>query len=418
VNAAISVDRVSKAYTKYVDTPTLAYSVLSVFGRSYRSRLWALRDVSLEVPPGQAIGIIGRNGSGKSTLLQMLCGVTSPTSGEVRVRGRIAPLISVGVGFHPELTGRENVYVNASIMGLRKPEIDARLDEIVAFSEIESFIDTPVKFYSSGMFVRLGFSVAAHVRPDVLLVDEVLAVGDLGFQIKCFQHMRALLDGGTTIVVVSHNLNAVQTLCDRAVLLAGGQMIIDGSVDDALSAFHQQMDESPQDVLEPQAPNELPVDRVQIEAFRLRDGAGRTISHFDCGGVLEVELDVLALDDVEHPFLSYAVTTTDGVTVSHETNMFDPYPALGRGERRRLSARLHLNLASGSYVVQAAVGQSTPGAADRLRMADSAAAVSARVRSSFQMTGRAGVSGIADLEADFLERTADETDPDQPALRT
>src|SRR5438105_3898304 len=180
----------------------LVTAALQFRNRTRRSRLWAVRHVDLDVAPGECVGVIGRNGSGKSTLLQMIAGVTAPTEGSVAVHGRVAPLISVGVGFHPELTGRENVFVNGAILGMSRSTIEQRLDDIVEFSEIAAFIDTPVKFYSSGMAVRLGFSVAIYAHPEVLLVDEVLAVGDLSFQLKSYERMMEIRQSGTTILVV------------------------------------------------------------------------------------------------------------------------------------------------------------------------------------------------------------------------
>src|SRR5690606_37347034 len=172
-------------------------------------QLWAVQGLDLQVEPGETVGLLGHNGAGKSTLLRMMAGVSEPTEGRVTVRGRVAPLISVGVGFHQELTGRENVYVNGMLLGLTRAEVEARFDEIVDFAELRDRIDTPVKFYSSGMFMRLGFSVAVHVDPDVLLVDEVLAVGDVAFQLKCFDRMRELSARGTTTVLVSHSMHAL-----------------------------------------------------------------------------------------------------------------------------------------------------------------------------------------------------------------
>ena len=182
---------------------------------------WALQDVSFDVPVGEVVGIIGRNGAGKSTLLKILSRIVEPTRGQLTLRGRIASLLEVGTGFHPELTGRENIFLNGSILGMRKREIEQRFDEIVAFAEIDRFLDTPVKRYSSGMYVRLAFAVAAHLQPEVLIVDEVLAVGDAEFQKKCLGKMREVSTGeGRTVLFVSHNMGAVATLCDRAMLLS------------------------------------------------------------------------------------------------------------------------------------------------------------------------------------------------------
>lgn len=212
---------------------------LGSFRRPRRTELWALRHVDLTVAHGETVGLIGRNGAGKSSLLRLLAGVSQPTEGSVEIRGRLAPLLSVGVGFHPEMSGRENVFVNAMLLGLGRREVERLFDDIVTFAELEAFIDTPVKFYSSGMFMRLGFSVAVHVEPDILLVDEVIAVGDAGFQYRCLERMRELHRRGTTIVFVSHNMHAVHLLCPRTVLLDHGRVELDGPTDRAIARYHQ-----------------------------------------------------------------------------------------------------------------------------------------------------------------------------------
>jgi lipopolysaccharide transport system ATP-binding protein len=202
-----------------------------------RDVIWALKDVCLEVASGELVGLIGRNGAGKSTLLKLLSRITYPTKGEVDVAGRIGSLLEVGTGFHDELTGRENVYLNGSILGMRKREIDATMDQIVTFAGIEDFLDTPIKRYSTGMRMRLGFSVAAHLRTEVLLVDEVLAVGDVNFQKKCLGTMRELGDGGRTLVFVSHNMAAIENLCTRTIWIDGGEVKADGSTADVVRAY-------------------------------------------------------------------------------------------------------------------------------------------------------------------------------------
>jgi lipopolysaccharide transport system ATP-binding protein len=198
---------------------------------------WALRDVTFDVPRGQAIGIVGRNGAGKSTLLKILSRITEPTQGQAEVYGRFGSLLEVGTGFHPELTGRENTYLNGAILGMSRAEIDRKFDEIVAFAEIERFIDTPVKRYSSGMYVRLAFAVAAHLEPDILIVDEVLAVGDAAFQKKCLGTMSEAAQQGRTVLFVSHNMVAVRGLCQRALLLNAGQVVQDGPPADVIGAY-------------------------------------------------------------------------------------------------------------------------------------------------------------------------------------
>lgn len=198
---------------------------------------WALREVSFDVKQGDVIGIIGRNGAGKSTMLKILSRITSPTEGTITIRGRLASLLEVGTGFHPELTGRENIFLNGAILGMRKTEITRRFDEIVAFAEVEKFLDTPVKHYSSGMYVRLAFAVAAHLDPEILVVDEVLAVGDLSFQKKCLGKMSEVSRGGRTVLFVSHNMAAIENLCTRGVVLHQGQLAFDGNSKEAIQYY-------------------------------------------------------------------------------------------------------------------------------------------------------------------------------------
>src|SRR5215213_9664531 len=205
--------------------------------------IWALKDVSLEVGSGEVLGVIGHNGAGKSTLLKILSRITEPTEGRVEVHGRVGSLLEVGTGFHPELTGRENIYLNGAILGMKRSEIARRFDEMVAFAEVERFIDTPVKRYSSGMYLRLAFAVAAHLEPEILLVDEVLAVGDLEFQAKCLGKMGAVAREGRTVFFVSHNTQAVRQLCSRAILLEHGRVSADGPTDSTLAVYNQRLRE-------------------------------------------------------------------------------------------------------------------------------------------------------------------------------
>jgi lipopolysaccharide transport system ATP-binding protein len=238
----VSVEGVSKRY-RIGRLPAGYDSLREVLARSVAARLrrlrrggagdddttlWALKDVSFEVRRGEILGIVGRNGAGKSTLLKILSRITRPTTGQVEIYGRVGSLLEVGTGFHPDLTGRENVYLNGAVLGMRKVEIDAKFDEIVAFSELERFIETPVKHYSSGMYVRLAFSVAAHLEPEILIMDEVLAVGDMAFQQKCLDKMNDIRQQGRTIFFVSHNLPAITRLCKRAVLIERGRLVADG----------------------------------------------------------------------------------------------------------------------------------------------------------------------------------------------
>ena len=204
------------------------------------NRIWALRDVSFEVKRGDVVGVVGRNGAGKSTLLKLLSQITEPTTGEVEIRGRVGSLLEVGTGFHPELTGRENVYLNGAILGMARAEIRAKFDEIVAFAEVEAFLDTPVKRYSSGMYMRLAFAVAAHLEPEILVVDEVLAVGDAAFQKKCLGKMKDVSRQGRTVLFVSHNMHAVNALCSRGLVLHQGRVAFDGTAAGSVARYLDQ----------------------------------------------------------------------------------------------------------------------------------------------------------------------------------
>lgn len=232
---SIIFENVSKQYHK--GKLLLKEALLDVFKPAKQETFWALRDINFEVKPGEVLGVIGPNGSGKSTLLKLLAGVSFPTKGKVRVKGRIAPLIELGAGFHFELTGRENIYINGTILGLSKKEIDERIEEIVDFAELKDFIDTPVKHYSSGMFMRLGFSVAVHVEPDILLVDEILAVGDAHFQQKSFAKMKEFRDKGVTMVIVSHAKESIQTFCDKGLYVSYGEQKFFGTITEAIDKY-------------------------------------------------------------------------------------------------------------------------------------------------------------------------------------
>lgn len=225
---AIEFRNVSKRYQLKEGRTLREFVPAFIRGRGFSEYFEALKDVSFRVEHGQTVGIIGRNGSGKSTVLKLIAGVSAPTAGEVYVSGRISPLIELGAGFHPDLTGRENVHLNASILGMSEAEIKQQFDDIVAFAELEEFIDTPVKRYSSGMYVRLGFAVAVHSNPEILLIDEVLSVGDAFFQEKCLAKMHEFQAQGVTIVVVSHSPDLVASFCERAVWLDHGRLVLDG----------------------------------------------------------------------------------------------------------------------------------------------------------------------------------------------
>lgn len=263
-NVAIKVEAISKEY--HIGGPQKTYDrlgdqLVDMFKTPFRragnllsrkvtsaaelnETIWALKDVSFEVKHGEVVGIIGRNGAGKSTLLKILSQITDPTGGYADLYGRVGSLLEVGTGFHPELTGRENIYLNGAILGMRKSEIDRKFDEIVAFAEIDKFIDTPVKHYSSGMYVRLAFSVAAHLEPEILLVDEVLAVGDVSFQRKCLGKMDDVAQQGRTVLFVSHNMGLMQALCQRGIFLQSGSVFADGTMAEVVDAYMQTLEQA------------------------------------------------------------------------------------------------------------------------------------------------------------------------------
>ena len=267
---------------------------------------WALKDISININHGEVVGILGRNGAGKSTLLKLLSRITVPTKGRIRINGRIASLLEVGTGFHPELTGRENVFLNGAILGMSRAEIVRKFDEIVAFSEIEEFLDTPVKRYSSGMYVRLAFSVAAHLDPEMLIVDEVLAVGDTSFQKKCLAKIASYAQAGRTVLFVSHNLDSVRSLCKRGIWLKDGRVNQDGKAEEVIEDYF----------------NDIAVEKCQslknteygfsIQKVLLKNDQGRENSRFLPGEDLTVEIHYEALKKVKKPIFAVSILGANG----------------------------------------------------------------------------------------------------------
>lgn len=280
---------------------------------------WAVKDVDFKIKKGEVVGVMGPNGAGKSTILKLLSRIIVPTKGEMRINGRLSALIEVTAGFHPELTGRENVYLNGTILGMRKKEIDERFDEIVEFSGVKAFIDTPVKRYSSGMYSRLGFSVAAHMNPEILLVDEVLAVGDISFQAKCAQKMREMLHSGATIILVSHQLNMIQSLCKRVLLLQNGQLIKDGPVDDVIPHYQNIVIKQSEDDMRHKV--SVAEQRVRVDTRPLVDIFNVTITDsnhnkkekFAVEDAIEITLEYEARERVELPIFILDINRADGV---------------------------------------------------------------------------------------------------------
>ena len=386
---AIEVDGAGKRYVKYEDTPTLVGHALRLRSRTRRSELWALRGANLRVGRGECVGVIGRNGSGKSTLLRMLAGVTAPTEGRVTVRGQVAPLIAVGVGFHPELTGRENVYVSGTILGLSRRQIDERFDEIVDFAEIEGFIDTPVKFFSSGMYVRLGFAVSVLADPDVLLVDEVLAVGDLAFQMKCFDRMQAVRESGTTIVVVSHNLNAIRRLCDRSAVLHAGEVRFDGDTSEAIALFHELLGESRE--LDGDTGRDVfrSTGAARLTHFSMSTpGGSESLTTIAAGSTAHFEAALDCDADIAEPYVSLRIFHESGVQVYGET--VPVTGGLAAGDHQHIAIDLPVEVPRGSYSAELLV----IGMDATLHAAPPAPIL-------FYVDGRDGVRGVADLHASF-----------------
>jgi lipopolysaccharide transport system ATP-binding protein len=337
--------------------------------------IWALKDISFEAKQGEVVGIIGRNGAGKSTLLKILSRVTAPTTGECRVKGRIASLLEVGTGFHPELTGRENIFLNGAILGMTKAEIRRKFDEIVAFSEVEQYIDTPVKRYSSGMYVRLAFSVAAHLEPEILIIDEVLAVGDAEFQKKCLGKVGVISGEGRTVLFVSHNMTAISNICERCFVLDKGQISYSGSAKDSIDYY---IDSSAQDVL-----SEIPgvydltkrknpyKENLIIRGLRLLNSKGIHQDTFQMGEQMSLVVDVEGMSDYRDALIGIIFKSRDdqwlaslssGMSCSHID-----YPR--QKKEQAILSIPHLPFTPGSYCIAITVARKGIGRIDYINNA-------------------------------------------------
>ncbi len=386
---AVKVDHVSKKFRKgQTSYHTLREDLYDLTGRLVHLRknrsdddvrhIWALKDVSFEVQPGERVGIIGRNGSGKTTLLRLLSGITQPTQGKISVRGRLGVIIELMAGFHPELTGRENVYLNGAIMGMSQKEIRRKFDEIVAFAELEQFIDTPIKRYSSGMHVRLGFAVAAHLDPDVLLVDEVLAVGDAAFQSKCLEKMQGAASEGRTVLFVSHNMATVAGLCDRCMLLDRGQLRADGPSGETIEEYLRSSHSAKADGIpgnhdltgreNPYLPGTLIVRRLQILNSR-----GLAQDGFLMGQEMTLAIDVEGMSDHQDALIGVIFRSEGGQRVTAiNTGMTCGH--VDEPRRHHETALLHipgLPFMPGSYWIDLSVTRGRTG--QRLEYVDRAA---------------------------------------------
>jgi lipopolysaccharide transport system ATP-binding protein len=327
MNSIISVENLSKQYRIGTRLPykSLRETIMNVVtsparlfkrnGSGENNTIWALKDVSFEVKQGEVLGIIGRNGAGKTTLLKILSRVTEPTDGEVKIRGRVGSLLEVGTGFHPELTGRENIFLNGAILGMRKEEIEKKFDEIVAFAEVEKFLDTPMKRYSSGMYVRLAFAVAAHLEPEILLVDEVLAVGDAQFQKKCLGKMGEVAREGRTVLFVSHNMAAVNRLCRQAMWLDEGRLQMTGTAESVVAAYlsagAEVEGERRWENLEEAPGNE----KIRLRAVRILNSTGEISSIVDIRYPFYFEIEYDVFVPLFNLQLGYQLQTLDGIVI-------------------------------------------------------------------------------------------------------
>jgi lipopolysaccharide transport system ATP-binding protein len=393
----VDVKNVTKRYRIGRGITTLR-DIFAWWDKSEKSYHWAVNDVSFSLEPGESLGIIGPNGAGKTTMLKLLSRVTKPTSGEITLNGRFSALIELGAGFHPDLTGRENVYLNGAILGMTHTEINERFDDIVNFSGIGHFIDTPVKRYSSGMHARLGFAIAAHVDPKILLVDEVLAVGDYAFQMKCYARMDALRKNGTSLIFVSHNMEAVRRVCDRGLVMYQGEPIFEGTAAEAVVAYSNAVRKAARESsndqrvpLEGGLSQRVMTFDAEIEKVTLLNQKREPATVLNSGQKAYVLVDVDFQKDVDHPIFGFFIRTADGRRVYTTTTNWQGVetPCFRVGEKCQVQFEIDLPLIDGNYDL--GVDVAAPDLSsyyDRLERA-----------LTFQTVGCEQVRGIVDLNA-------------------
>jgi lipopolysaccharide transport system ATP-binding protein len=379
-------------------------------GQNEEDVIWALKDVSFEVQKGDVVGIIGRNGAGKSTLLKVLAGITFPTAGRAEIDGRVASLLEVGTGFHQELTGRENVYLNGTILGMTRKEIDRKFDEIVDFSGVEKFIDTPVKRYSSGMRVRLAFSVAAHLEAEILLIDEVLAVGDVEFQKKCLGKMDEVAKGGRTILFVSHNMGAILSLCNQAMLINNGVIAeigdTQGTVNKYLetNVYFAAEDEAHYDLSDRKNPHGKD---IFVESLIIRDREGQENNNIPMNGYMELELHLKGLDSFPSAQVGIFMKTNFGQRVfTFDSGMVNKTPEIKFSGNDRAVMRINnLPLNPGMYYIDVVVAQKGVSRIDFIENAAKINVVFSDVyENGFNITDYYGVIHILNSSWEFSNR--------------
>jgi lipopolysaccharide transport system ATP-binding protein len=383
MSCAIRVEKLSKRYRLAVDgghghaSSTLRAELARLVRWPWRrgegrGELWALRDVSFELAPGQVLGILGRNGAGKSTLLKVLSRITPPTSGRALVRGRVGSLLEVGTGFHPELTGRENIYLNGSMLQMSHREVRRKFDAIVAFAEVERFLDVPVKMYSSGMSVRLAFSVAAHVEPEVLIVDEVLAVGDLAFQRKVAGKVQEIMGQGRTVLFVNHNVAAMKAVCTHGLLLEKGMVAFEGPIQETIDAYHELhgLDTLATGIIPDSALRSCGTLEAKFRSVRLARRDGRPTGQLHYGSPFRVLLEFEVLHDVPDAVLEVGVVTPHGEQVTFSSTLDGGRPplALARG-RYSATVEVHVALMPRDYSLLLGLSHLNGTTIDRLERA-------------------------------------------------
>ena len=373
VDYAVKVEGLTKAYKLYKSPRDRLKEAFNVFGRQYHQPFNALESLDITIPRGSTTGIIGRNGSGKSTLLQCICGIVTPSAGRVKVNGKIAALLELGAGFNPEFTGRDNLYINGAILGLTTEEIDQRLDDILAFADIGDYIDQPVRSYSSGMFVRLAFSIAIHVDPEILIVDEALAVGDIHFQAKCFDRFHQFREQGTTVIFVTHDLNMVTRYCDQAYLLSKGKIVRQGQPREVVAEYRklevgfdeaekESQSENQNEVIidedvNPFAENPYEVrygdNRATITQGGIYDDQDQPVQTLDSGSNYTVRMTVAFEEAIDDPVFAFTIKDAKGTEIAGTNTHFAEVKTgnFKKGQSVTINFTQNITLNAGSFLL-------------------------------------------------------------------